>query len=187
MEDAGSIVAALDAAFSRAAQTSIFLASSNSPKQADLENNVIKAARGLASSPMVVKLSTATPCMSPRVVSGVGRAHREIEQALRDSGLPHAVLRANYFMVAVAVFFRVDVCGLQPDQRLRPEILKQRRLPCCIHTAKPLEARLSGGGRVQSKGREEDGDAGVALCAGMWHLHGRRPWSLACLRPIALS
>ncbi len=102
MEDAESVAAALDTAFSSAAHTSIFLASSNSPKQADLENNVIKAARGLASSPMVVKLSTATACMSPRIVSGVGQAHREIEQALQDSGLRYAVLRANYFMVSFA-------------------------------------------------------------------------------------
>jgi uncharacterized protein YbjT (DUF2867 family) len=63
-----------------------------------LEQNVIMAAKD-CSADLIVKLSTASACLSPKVQSGVGQAHRDIEKALQASGINHVVLRANYFMV----------------------------------------------------------------------------------------
>jgi uncharacterized protein YbjT (DUF2867 family) len=65
-----------------------------------LEQNVIMAAKDY-SADLIVKLSTASACLSPKVQSGVGQAHRDIEKTLQASGINHVVLRANYFMVCL--------------------------------------------------------------------------------------
>ena len=74
----------------------VFLSCSNGEHQVRNEINVVAGAekRGVRS---VVKLSTATGCLSPE--SGVGRDHLAIEEALNASSIRSAaLLRANYFM-----------------------------------------------------------------------------------------
>jgi hypothetical protein len=87
---------AVKAALARSRAKHVFLACSNGQHQVRNELNVVAAAEqsGVQS---VVKLSTATGCLSPE--SGVGQAHLAIEEALSASSIRSvALLRANYFM-----------------------------------------------------------------------------------------
>ena len=91
---------ALDAALARVeAGFRLFLACGNSPQQAELELNVVRAARARGCA-FCCKLSTATPALEMR--QGPYEAHLRVEAALReessDARLPHAVLRPNLFM-----------------------------------------------------------------------------------------
>jgi len=70
-----------------------FLLSPISPDLARHQRHFVQAARQ-AGVPRLVKLSGSAWTLEPgRTWSG--DAHREVEQALADSGLPHAVLRPN--------------------------------------------------------------------------------------------
>lgn len=71
-----------------------FLLSPISPDLALHQRHFIQAARQ-AGVPRLVKLSGSAWTLSPPGRTWSGDAHREVEQALADSGLPHAVLRPN--------------------------------------------------------------------------------------------
>lgn len=70
-----------------------------SPEQAALERNALDAAEA-AGAELVVKLSVIDA--APGVEVAMTRAHREIELDLRERGLPHVVLRADWFASNVA-------------------------------------------------------------------------------------
>lgn len=80
-------------AFAGASQ--LFLAMSNSPKQIELETSIIRAAAEAGIEHIVKISSPAFEENSPVAVAGW---HREIEQALSESGLTHTVLRPYAFM-----------------------------------------------------------------------------------------
>jgi len=71
-----------------------FLLSPISPDLALHQGHFVQAAR-LAGVPRLVKLSGSAWTLSPPGRTWSGDAHRQVEQALADSGLPHAVLRPN--------------------------------------------------------------------------------------------
>jgi len=71
-----------------------FLLSPISPDLALHQGHFVQAAR-LAGVPRLVKLSGSAWTLSPPGRTWSGDAHRQVEQTLADSGLPHAVLRPN--------------------------------------------------------------------------------------------
>lgn len=71
-----------------------FLLSPISPDLAQHQGHFVQAARQ-AGVPRLVKLSGSAWTLSPAGRTWSGDAHRQVEQALADSGLPHAVLRPN--------------------------------------------------------------------------------------------
>lgn len=71
-----------------------FLLSPISPDLALHQGHFVQAARQ-AGVPRLVKLSGSAWTLSPAGRTWSGDAHRQVEQALADSGLPHAVLRPN--------------------------------------------------------------------------------------------
>jgi uncharacterized protein YbjT (DUF2867 family) len=75
----------------------LFVACNNSPIQAQLEENLCRAACSAGCS-YIVKLSTATPVLEA-AQGGPHAAHLQVEALLADElDIPHAVLRPNLFM-----------------------------------------------------------------------------------------
>eukprot|EP00291_Cryptomonas_curvata_P017959 CAMPEP_0172160254 /NCGR_PEP_ID=MMETSP1050-20130122/5456_1 /TAXON_ID=233186 /ORGANISM="Cryptomonas curvata, Strain CCAP979/52" /LENGTH=193 /DNA_ID=CAMNT_0012829997 /DNA_START=164 /DNA_END=742 /DNA_ORIENTATION=- len=89
-----SNISSIQEALARSSATRVFLACRNGPMQAELEGNVVRAAAAHGVDHLV-KLATAEPLMES---TGVGQAHRAVEQELELSGLRFTSLRANYFM-----------------------------------------------------------------------------------------
>jgi uncharacterized protein YbjT (DUF2867 family) len=77
--------------------TSLFLLSSQHPRQAELQNNAVAAAEQ-AGVERIVKVSSSAPVTGPDSLSWAGRAHAETEQRIMASGIPYALLRPSYFM-----------------------------------------------------------------------------------------
>lgn len=105
----------------------VFLACGNGPRQVEHETNVIAAAR------RVVKLSA--------VISGVdsplaiGRWHGQIEQRLRESGLPAVVLRPGFFMSNVLMSLRPDGTLRAPAGTAAIAMIDPRDVAACAVAA----------------------------------------------------
>jgi len=91
LERPAELAGALDGA------DSVFLLSSQHPRQAELQNGVVEAAKR-AGVRLLVKVSSADPVIGLNSPSWVGRAHAETERAIEASGMEYALLRPNYFM-----------------------------------------------------------------------------------------
>ncbi|MET7304001.1 SDR family oxidoreductase [Embleya sp. NPDC005575] len=77
----------------------LFLAMANSPAQQEQETRAIRVAAAVGIEHVVKLSAPAATADSPVAVS---RWHHAIEQTLRDSGLPHTVLRPYAFMQKLA-------------------------------------------------------------------------------------
>lgn len=73
----------------------LFLLSGASPRQVELQNNMIKAARDMGVRHLV-KLSAS--CAGPDLPTPIKRWHYETEQQIIRSGIPYTFLRPNCFM-----------------------------------------------------------------------------------------
>jgi uncharacterized protein YbjT (DUF2867 family) len=73
----------------------LFLLSGASPRQVELQNNMIKAARDMGVRHLV-KLSAS--CAGPDLPTPIKRWHHETEQQIIRSGIPYTFLRPNCFM-----------------------------------------------------------------------------------------
>jgi uncharacterized protein YbjT (DUF2867 family) len=79
----------------------VLLSSSPDPKQAQLQNNLIDAARR-AEVRHIVKISAMGT--APDSPVSFGRWHAETEQYLAQSGIPFTILRPNFFMQNTLAF-----------------------------------------------------------------------------------
>jgi uncharacterized protein YbjT (DUF2867 family) len=91
IEQPGELEAAL------AGAEAVFLLSPQHPRQAELQNGVVDAAKR-AGVPRIVKVSGSSAVTGEQSISFAGRAHAETETRIRDSGLRHTFLRPSYFM-----------------------------------------------------------------------------------------
>jgi len=76
---------------------SLFLLTSQQPRQAELQGSVVDAAKR-AGVKRIVKVSGGSAVNAKESGSWVGRAHWETEQEIKDAGLNYTFLRPNYFM-----------------------------------------------------------------------------------------
>ena len=75
----------------------VFLASSQDPRQAELQGNVVEAA-ARAGVKRIVKLSGIAASVAPAARTAIGRAHWETEQQIERSGIAFTLLRPNLYM-----------------------------------------------------------------------------------------
>lgn len=76
---------------------SLFLLSPQHPRQGELQDGVVDAAR-LAGVRRIVKLSGSRPVTGADSSSAAGRAHAQTERRIEESGLAYTFLRPSYFM-----------------------------------------------------------------------------------------
>jgi NAD(P)H dehydrogenase (quinone) len=76
---------------------SLFLLTPQHPRQTELQNAAVEAARRTGVR-RIVKVSGSSAVTGDASSSWVGRAHAETERAIAESGLAYAILRPNYFM-----------------------------------------------------------------------------------------
>jgi uncharacterized protein YbjT (DUF2867 family) len=92
---------------------SLFLLSPQHPRQGELQDGAVEAAR-LAGVERIVKLSGSRPVTGESSPSRAGRAHAQTERRIEESGVGYTFLRPSYFMQNLLAFAEPIRGGLLP-------------------------------------------------------------------------
>lgn len=92
---------------------SLFLLSPQHPRQGELQDGVVDAAKR-AGVQRIVKLSGSRPVTGESSSSAAGRAHAQTEKRIEESGLAYTFLRPSYFMQNLLPFAEPIRNGVLP-------------------------------------------------------------------------